>query len=222
MAGGRRGCPRSVSTKCPSLAPVTPVCTESFCPETEPIVLGHLKPRIIPRQPLTQKVALFLKFRFRVLSPNWWTQMKVLRSLLFLLSLSMGLNATVLRNLRLNPKPFTGKMLCFVLCWGLTPPFEVMKGFLQRIWASYDIDKILYVRKVESRGFFFFDKKPLLVKGWTPSMELQTEAISSLPLWIQLPPPDIKYWGMESLSKIGSLLVIPIKTDRFTKDKLVL
>ncbi|KAJ8419768.1 hypothetical protein Cgig2_018597 [Carnegiea gigantea] len=38
----------------------------------------------------------------------------------------------------------------------------------------------------------------------------------------ELPGLDIKYWGMESLSKIDSLLGIPIKTDRFAKDKLVL
>ena len=72
-----------------------------------------------------------------------------------------------------------------------------MKGFLQRIWANYDIDKILYVRKAvfmvqfgnlydklaaEQQGFFFFDKNPLLVKGWTPSIDLQKEAITSLPL----------------------------------------
>ena len=33
---------------------------------------------------------------------------------------------------------------------------------------------------------------------------------------------DIKYWGLESLSKIGSILGVPIKTDRFTKDRLFL
>jgi len=53
-------------------------------------------------------------------------------------------------------------------------------------------------------------------------MDLQIETIKSLPLWIQLPALDIKYWGVGSLSKLGSLLGIPIKTDKFTKDKQVL
>ncbi|KAJ8449649.1 hypothetical protein Cgig2_005671 [Carnegiea gigantea] len=98
---------------------------------------------------------------------------------------------------------------------------HVMKGFLKRIWANYAIDHILYVRKgvflvrfvqlqdkisVEKRGIYFFDSKPMLVKGWNPNMDLQTETIRSLPIWIQLPALDIKYWGMESLSKIGSIL----------------
>lgn len=85
-------------------------------------------------------------------------------------------------------------VLCTVL--GANPPFKVMQGFFKRIWANRDIDKILYVRKgvflvcfvnlpdkiaVEKRGYFFFDKKPLLVKGWTPTIDLQSEAIKSLP-----------------------------------------
>ena len=83
-----------------------------------------------------------------------------------------------------------------------------MKGFLKRIWANLEIDRILYVRKgvflvrfahiqdkiqAERRGFYFFDSKPMLVKGWNPNMDLQAETIRSLPLWIQLPLLDIKY-----------------------------
>ena len=78
-----------------------------------------------------------------------------------------------------------------VLCsvFGANPPFEVMKGFFKRLWSGYNIDKIMYVRKgvflvrfenlqdklaVEKRGFYHFDRKPLLVKGWNPNMDLQT------------------------------------------------
>ena len=53
-------------------------------------------------------------------------------------------------------------------------------------------------------------------------MEINTEAISSLPIWVRFPELDIKYWGLQSLSKIGSMLGIPLKTDRFTKDKMML
>ena len=74
---------------------------------------------------------------------------------------------------------------------------------------------------MEKRGYFFY-RKPFLVKGWNPNMGLQTESIRSLPLWIQLPDLDIKYWGMESLSKIGSLIGIPIKIDQYTRDKTML
>jgi len=112
-----------------------------------------------------------------------------------------------------------------------------MKGYFNRIWANFAIDKIVYVRKgvflvrfvhlheknaVEKRGCYFFDSKPMLVKGWNPSMDLQTETIRSLPLWIQLHGLDIKYWGMQSLSKLGSILGLPLKTDKYTKDRQVI
>jgi len=50
-------------------------------------------------------------------------------------------------------------------------------------------------------------------------MDIHTEEIKSLPLWVQFPDLDVKYWGADSLSKIGSLLGIPIKTDRCTKER---
>ncbi|KAJ8444524.1 hypothetical protein Cgig2_028339 [Carnegiea gigantea] len=36
-------------------------------------------------------------------------------------------------------------ILCSVL--GANPPFEVMQGFLKRIWTAYELDKIIHVRK---------------------------------------------------------------------------
>ncbi|KAJ8433485.1 hypothetical protein Cgig2_004423 [Carnegiea gigantea] len=48
-------------------------------------------------------------------------------------------------------------------------------------------------------------------------MDLNTESVKSLPVWAQLPDLDVKYWKLKSLSKIGSILGIPIKTDRYTK-----
>ena len=72
---------------------------------------------------------------------------------------------------------------------------------------------------MEKRGVYFFDAKPVLVKGLSPHMDLHTESIKSLPIWIQLPNLDIKFWGTESLSKIGSTLGIPLKTDRYTRER---
>ena len=36
-------------------------------------------------------------------------------------------------------------VLCTML--GANPPFEVMQGFIKRIWSTLDIDKIVQVRK---------------------------------------------------------------------------
>ena len=69
------------------------------------------------------------------------------------------------------------------------------------------------------RGVYHFDSKLFLVKGWNPNMDLCTGKIESLPIWIQLLDLDHKYWGSNSLSKICSTLGIPLKMDKFTKDK---
>ncbi|KAJ8426158.1 hypothetical protein Cgig2_032640 [Carnegiea gigantea] len=51
----------------------------------------------------------------------------------------------------------------------------------------------------EGSGVCYFDSKPFL-----------------------FPILDMKFWGAESLSKIGRLLGIPLKTDRYTKERSVL
>ena len=50
-------------------------------------------------------------------------------------------------------------------------------------------------------------------------MDMHTEDIKSLPFWVQFPDLDVNYWGVTSLSKISSLIGIPIKTDRFTRER---
>jgi len=126
-------------------------------------------------------------------------------------------------------------VLCGVL--GANPPFEVIDGYVHRIWKAMDINKVVMVRKgvffvrftnlfdkmtVVQRGVYFFDKKPFIVKAWNEGLILDTSSLQSLPIWVQFLDLDIKYWGLKSLSKLGSMLGIPIKTDKYTKEKTAL
>ena len=72
---------------------------------------------------------------------------------------------------------------------------------------------------VIQKGIYYLDGKPFLVKPWTPKMNINTEALTSPPLWVQFPDLDIRYWGLDSLSKIGTILGIPMKTDKYTEEK---
>ena len=105
---------------------------------------------------------------------------------------------------------------------------------MRRIWQSLDIDKICLVKKgvyivhfnslvyqltVVQKGVYYFDNKPLLVKPWIPEMDINIEAITSLPIWVRFLDLDIKYWGLASLSKLGSILGMPIMTDKYTMEK---
>ncbi|KAJ8446749.1 hypothetical protein Cgig2_002704 [Carnegiea gigantea] len=86
---------------------------------------------------------------------------------------------------------------------------------------AYDISKVILVRKgiflirfnnlqdkqaVVQRRFFFFNIKPFVVKAWNPEISINNEALSSVLIWVQFPDLDIKYWGLDSVSKI---LIIP-------------
>ena len=110
-------------------------------------------------------------------------------------------------------------VLCSIL--GVNPLLEVMDGYFRRIWHSMSIDRICLVRKVVylvrfsnledqmnvvKKGVYYFDNKPLLVKPWNPEMEINTESVSSLRIWVRFLDLDIKYWGLTSLGKLGSIL----------------
>ena len=86
-------------------------------------------------------------------------------------------------------------VLCSVL--GANPSFEVIKVFIKRIWGSYEINKILQVRRgiflvrfqnskdkdrVIKKGIYHFDSNLFLVKGWNPNVDLCTETLKSLPI----------------------------------------
>ena len=105
-------------------------------------------------------------------------------------------------------------VICCVL--GANPPYEVLAGYVKRIWKEYAIDKILLIKKVlyvvrfpelqdaltvAQRGIYHFDDKPFIIKAWNLELEINIDAISSLPIWIQLPELDIKYWDCKVLVK---------------------
>ena len=69
---------------------------------------------------------------------------------------------------------------------------------------------------------YFFDRKPFIVKAWNENLSLDTSNRHSIPICVRFPELDIKFWGLDSLSTLGSMLGIPIKIDRTTRDKFAL
>ncbi|KAJ8423908.1 hypothetical protein Cgig2_003671 [Carnegiea gigantea] len=72
---------------------------------------------------------------------------------------------------------------------------------------------------VLQRGLCYLDGKLFIVKVWDAKMNINTEDITSLPILVQFPDLDIKYWSMDILNKLESVLGIPIKTDKHTKER---
>lgn len=64
-----------------------------------------------------------------------------------------------------------------------------------------------------------FDKKPFIVRPWALGQSTNKEDIASLPVWVKFPKLDLRYWGGDGLSKIASLVGIPLATDVATQNK---
>ncbi|KAL9226178.1 hypothetical protein vseg_002019 [Gypsophila vaccaria] len=128
-------------------------------------------------------------------------------------------------------KYWKNAVVCFIL--GANPPWEVLEGFVRRIWSKFNIDNISFLlngvflvrfhsndmlERVLQSGHYLFDNKPMIVKPWTKDMELKKTTVQSVPVWIQLHDLPIKFWG-KSLPKISGLLGKYIKTDGATEKR---
>ncbi|XP_074293179.1 uncharacterized protein LOC141620131 [Silene latifolia] len=123
-------------------------------------------------------------------------------------------------------------VVCYVL--GGNPPWELLQGFVQKLWGVYKFDKILFFPNgvflvrfptlecqnlVLQQGFPMFDNKPLVVKPWTEDCTFQKERVNHVPIWLRLCGLPLKFWGKSSLEKLAGLLGKFLKRDAATKNK---
>ncbi|XP_021730685.1 uncharacterized protein LOC110697610 [Chenopodium quinoa] len=52
--------------------------------------------------------------------------------------------------------------------------------------------------------------KPTIVKPWSEKFDFNAEILRTIPLWVKLPNLPLNCWGFETLSRIGSILGVPI------------
>ncbi|XP_048503012.1 uncharacterized protein LOC104908412 [Beta vulgaris subsp. vulgaris] len=120
-----------------------------------------------------------------------------------------------------NPSPHPMQQL--VSNTGIKPPFRIINGFIRRVWGKFGIDRIamgsngvfvVRFRSMEGKqkavddGPILYDRKPVIVKNWSPKLDLMAE--------------EVKYWGPSALNKITSLIGKPIRTDRAIAQKDIL
>lgn len=125
---------------------------------------------------------------------------------------------------------WSSSIICYV--FGANPPIQVMDRLCRRIQRSLNVDKAAMIKKgvflvrfqaMDSRdkvldGHYFFDKKPLILKSWSPDVDFEQEDVKTLPIWVQL-KIALKYWGEHSLQNIVSQLGDPIKRDVATRNR---
>ncbi|VFQ88410.1 unnamed protein product [Cuscuta campestris] len=125
----------------------------------------------------------------------------------------------------------TAILMCIL---GANPPVEVVEGFAKRIWKHADILDVTMLKpgqfvfrfgrtedteEILKKSYYFFDNKPVYVRKWQPGSRVNLDALTDIPIWIQLPDLDPKFWSISGLSKIGTLIGNPIKADKTTIGK---
>ncbi|RAL44030.1 hypothetical protein DM860_014167 [Cuscuta australis] len=109
------------------------------------------------------------------------------------------------------------------------------KGFLTRIWKVFDIDDISFLKKgqflvrfhkeedrdeIIKRKYYLMDNKPVYVQKWYPGYKVNLMERKDIPIWVQFPELEMKYWSLSALSKLGSAIGQPIKRDRATTSRV--
>ncbi|RAL47119.1 hypothetical protein DM860_014013 [Cuscuta australis] len=56
-----------------------------------------------------------------------------------------------------------------------------------------------------------------VIKGkWSPDCQVNVNELKDVPIWIQFPKLNMRYWSLSCLSKLGSIIRKPIKRDKAT------
>ncbi|XP_074313875.1 uncharacterized protein LOC141649075 [Silene latifolia] len=120
---------------------------------------------------------------------------------------------------------------------GTNPPWNVVSGYLKRIWKDYDVDKISFMpngifivrfksvekmKEVVKTGHFMFDNKPVIIYEWSPEVDLIKTSVQTVPIWVKLTGLDLKFWGVASLKKISGLIGDFVHCDEATTHKTFL
>ncbi|XP_048496392.1 uncharacterized protein LOC125495654 [Beta vulgaris subsp. vulgaris] len=126
-------------------------------------------------------------------------------------------------------------IVCYIL--GVKPPFRIVDGFIRRVWGKYGIDRVSMMNngvfvvrfrnnedkvKAMEAGPILYDRKPFIMKQWSPELDLIAEDVKVVPTWVRFPSLPLKYWGQQTLTKLASRIGKPIRTDRATAQKEIL
>ena len=120
-----------------------------------------------------------------------------------------------------------------ICSWGKTP-FHVMKSFFGRKWGKYGEMKIFLLKtgvfivefaqemtrmEVIEAGPWSFDNKPLVVKPWSATANLEREDLMEIPIWVRFPNLKLHLWSPSVLSKLASVVGRPLFTDKMTAER---
>lgn len=119
---------------------------------------------------------------------------------------------------------------------GSTPKLQEMVNFAKGVWKGIQIPQVY---RLKSGVFLFnfnsgiakkevldrvwsFKQAPLILKSWSPDMNLEECNPDSIPVWVTLQDFDMQQWTTLGISKVASALGKPLATDLFTHNRQML
>ena len=118
---------------------------------------------------------------------------------------------------------------------GQNPTLTALKSYIMTNWnlgvepQMFKHEEGYFVVKMGSResrdivvfaGPHLFYGKPMIIKPWTANFNFRNEVLKVIPIWIKLPNLPLNCWSEDSLSRIGSLIGVPLYADECTSKAL--
>ncbi|XP_021848022.1 uncharacterized protein [Spinacia oleracea] len=117
---------------------------------------------------------------------------------------------------------------------GDVPTIKYVNTYIEKQWSCDAVPEVF----LHSEGYFVIRfgslsehnrilcagpytiaNRPVIVKEWAPNFNFSTEVLTMVPLWIQLPSLPLNCWGVDSLSRIGSILGKPLFANECTTNQ---
>ncbi|XP_021847403.1 uncharacterized protein [Spinacia oleracea] len=114
---------------------------------------------------------------------------------------------------------------------GDVPTIASVKRYIAANWSRVGVPNVFlhddgyFVIKFNSlaerdeilcKGPYTFFNKPVIIKPWTAAFNFYEEVLKVIPLWVKLSNLPLNCWSCDSLSRIASLLGVPVCADDCT------
>ena len=111
---------------------------------------------------------------------------------------------------------------------------NIIRGFIRKQWSQVLMPTIhehedgYFIIKFNSEsecdeilkgGPYFLNRAPLVVKKWSVNFDFKAEILRFIPVWVRLPSLPLHCWGEETLSRIVSVVGVPVLADECTMNQ---
>jgi hypothetical protein len=113
-------------------------------------------------------------------------------------------------------------------------PFFLVKKSVQFMWKQFGEVEVFLVEngififkfsdeavceEVLESKLWYVANKPLILRKWTPGMQLLKLTMSSIPIWVKLMNLPLEFWSTACLSCVASGVGKPLYADRVTSEQ---